>query len=89
MQVNALVAGGNLLNVSDASFADPYQDYFEKEAEERKERIAKNEYKRLKNIARTEKGGRLKGDSSTVKRITAINCTPNYIEAMFSSNVQQ
>lgn len=40
---------------------DPYQDYFEKEVEERRERIAKNEYKRLKNIAGTKKGGRLKG----------------------------
>jgi regulator of ribosome biosynthesis len=40
--------------------ADPYQDYFEKQAEERKERVAKNEYKRLKNIARNEKGGRIK-----------------------------
>lgn len=86
--MSVLVAGGwNLLNVSDASSADPYQDYFEKEAEERKERIAKNEYKRLKNIARTEKGGRLKGDSSTLTRITAVNCTCIYIHVI--SNVQQ
>ena len=41
--------------------ADPYEDHFEKQAEEKKERIAKNEYKRLTNIARTQKGGRLKG----------------------------
>ncbi|CAI8024725.1 Ribosome biogenesis regulatory protein homolog [Geodia barretti] len=40
--------------------ADPYEDYFEKQAEEKKEKIAKNEYKRLKNISRTQKGGRLK-----------------------------
>ena len=42
-------------------YIDPYQDYFEKQTEERKERIAKNEYKRLKNVARTQKGGRIKG----------------------------
>ena len=41
--------------------SDPYEDYFEKQAEEKKEKIAKNEYKRLKNISRTQKGGRLKG----------------------------
>ena len=41
--------------------SDPYEDHFDKQAEEKKERIAKNEYKRLKNIARTTKGGRLKG----------------------------
>lgn len=31
---------------------DPNQDVFEKEKEEKKERIAKNEYQRLKNVAR-------------------------------------
>ena len=40
---------------------DPYEDYFEKDAEDKTERVAKNEYKRLQNIARTQKGGRLKG----------------------------
>ena len=41
--------------------ADPFEDYFEKDAEERKEKVAKNEYRRLQNIARTQKSGRLKG----------------------------
>jgi regulator of ribosome biosynthesis len=40
--------------------ADPHEDYFEKQAEEREEKVAKNEYKRLKNVARAQKGGRLK-----------------------------
>lgn len=40
---------------------DPYEDPFEKKSEARKERIAKNEYQRLCNIARTEKSGRVKG----------------------------
>lgn len=41
-------------------FSDPYQDYFEKKAEERKEKVAKNEYQRLRNISRGQKG-RIKG----------------------------
>ena len=40
---------------------DPYEDQFEKRSEVRKERIAKNEYQRLRNIAKTEKSGRIKG----------------------------
>ena len=40
---------------------DPYKDPFEERDKERKERIAKNEYQRLRNIARAEKGGKLKG----------------------------
>ena len=40
---------------------DPYEDQFEKQSEARKERIAKNEYQRLRNIARAEKSGTLKG----------------------------
>lgn len=40
---------------------DPYKDPFEKKSEERKERIAKNEYQRLRNISRADKSGRVKG----------------------------
>lgn len=40
---------------------DPYEDQFEKRDKARKEGIAKNEYQRLKNIARGTKGSRLKG----------------------------
>lgn len=40
---------------------DPYEDQFEKQSEAKKERIAKNEYQRLRNIARAEKSGTLKG----------------------------
>ncbi len=40
---------------------DPYEDQFEKQSADKKERIAKNEYQRLKNIAKNTKGGRVKG----------------------------
>ncbi|XP_058958758.2 ribosome biogenesis regulatory protein homolog [Pocillopora verrucosa] len=35
--------------------ADPYEDQFEKKFEAKKERVAKNEYQRLRNIARNRK----------------------------------
>merc|ERR1712141_632732 len=35
--------------------ADPMEDPFEKEIEDKKERVAKNEIKRLRNIARAQK----------------------------------
>lgn len=41
--------------------ADPYEDQFEKKASERKEKVAKNEYQRLRNIARAGKGGAVRG----------------------------
>lgn len=34
---------------------DPYEDQFEKKFEAKKERVAKNEYQRLRNIARNRK----------------------------------
>ncbi|VDL86833.1 unnamed protein product [Schistocephalus solidus] len=37
--------------------ADPYEDQFEKATKERNERRAKNEFSRLKNIARSTKKG--------------------------------
>lgn len=37
---------------------DPYEDQFEKIKNEKKERVAKNEFKRLKNIARNTKGSK-------------------------------
>lgn len=40
---------------------DPYEDQFEKKAEKRKERVAKNEFQRLKNLARSQKGAKVKG----------------------------
>jgi regulator of ribosome biosynthesis len=40
--------------------ADPYDDLFEKRSEARKERIAKNEYQRLRNIAKAGKAGKVK-----------------------------
>ncbi|XP_065899308.1 ribosome biogenesis regulatory protein homolog [Dysidea avara] len=36
--------------------ADQYDDQFEKKSKEREERIAKNEYQRLRNLARDRKG---------------------------------
>lgn len=35
---------------------DPYEDQFEKRNKEKKERVAKNELQRLRNIARNMKG---------------------------------
>ena len=46
-----------------AGILDPYEDQFEKRDKARKEGIAKNEYQRLKNIAKNAKGSRLKGAS--------------------------
>ena len=40
--------------------SDPREDQFAKSETEKKERIAKNEFQRLRNIARSKKGG-LKG----------------------------
>ncbi|XP_064406159.1 ribosome biogenesis regulatory protein homolog [Halichondria panicea] len=40
--------------------ADPNEDQFEKHSKERAEKIAKNEYQRLSNISKAEKGKRLK-----------------------------
>lgn len=37
--------------------ADPMEDQFQKKVDEKKERIAKNELKRLRNIAKNQKGG--------------------------------
>ena len=34
---------------------DPYEDQFEKKIQAKKERIAKNEYQRLRNIAKNKK----------------------------------
>lgn len=34
---------------------DPYEDQFEKRNQAKKERVAKNEYQRLRNIARNRK----------------------------------
>ena len=42
-------------------FLDPYEDQFEKKSEKRKERVAKNEYQRLRNIARSQKSAKVKG----------------------------
>jgi len=36
-------------------FIDPYEDQFEKKNQAKKERVAKNEYQRLRNIARNKK----------------------------------
>jgi regulator of ribosome biosynthesis len=40
---------------------DPYQDFFAKENEKKNERVAKNELKRLRNIARATKGPKVPG----------------------------
>ncbi|XP_065065806.1 ribosome biogenesis regulatory protein homolog [Rhopilema esculentum] len=39
--------------------ADPYEDQFEKLTKEKKEKVAKNELQRLRNIARNKKGGKI------------------------------
>lgn len=40
---------------------DPYQDFFAKKNEAKKERVAKNELQRLRNIARTSSKGKVPG----------------------------
>ena len=42
-------------------FPDPYEDQFEKREKATKEGVAKNEYQRLKNVAKGVKGGKVKG----------------------------
>ena len=42
------------------SNVDSLEDQFEKRRQEKKERVAKNEYQRLRNIARNQKG-KIKG----------------------------
>ena len=42
------------------SNVDSLEDQFEKRRQEKKERVAKNEYQRLRNIARNRKG-KIKG----------------------------
>lgn len=37
-------------------FIDQFEDQFEKRSKEKGERIAKNEYQRLRNLARNKKG---------------------------------
>ena len=44
-----------MLIIINLLFADPNVDYFAKEKEEKNERIAKNEFQRLRNIARNQK----------------------------------
>ena len=45
-----------------AGGADPKEGQFAKREKERQERVAKNEYQRLKNIARAAKKGGLRGE---------------------------
>ena len=49
-------------------YLDQYEDQFEKRSKEREERIAKNEYQRLRNLARDKKG-KVKG-----KRTVYLQC---------------
>ena len=42
-------------------YLDPFEDQFEKSAEKRRETMAKNEFKRLKNIKTAQKAGKVKG----------------------------
>jgi len=37
-------------------FADPFEDQYAKRKEAKSERVAKNEYQRLRNIAKNSKG---------------------------------
>ena len=45
-----------------AGCVDPYEDQFEKKRKQKDESVAKNEYQRLKNLARGMKGGKVKGE---------------------------
>ena len=39
---------------------DKFEDQFERRSKEKTDRVAKNEYQRLRNIARTQKGVKIK-----------------------------
>ena len=43
---------------------DPYEDQFEKRRKQKDESVAKNEYQRLKNLAKGMKGVKIKGTVS-------------------------
>ena len=55
----------NLLVLVVVLFIDQFEDQFEKRSKQKKERIAKNEYQRLRNLARNKKG-KVKGTYSLV-----------------------
>ena len=42
-------------------YVDPFEDQFEKSAEKRQEAVAKNEFQRLRNVAMSQKAGKIKG----------------------------
>ncbi|KAH7730068.1 Protein RRBS-1 [Aphelenchoides avenae] len=48
---------------------DPNVDYFEQRNQAKKERVAKNEFQRLRNVARTQKGGGQRWDSNNPNNI--------------------
>ena len=52
---------------------DPLEDQFEKRRQEKKERVAKNEYQRLKNIARNQKG-KIKGTIGSAFSNLVVTC---------------
>lgn len=41
---------------------DPYQDYFKKKEEQKSDLVSKNEYQRLRNIAKERKTKSLRGN---------------------------
>lgn len=51
-----MIIGRNAICVP-ISILDPMEDQYAKRKDAKKERIAKNEYQRLRNIAKTTKGG--------------------------------
>lgn len=51
---------------------DPYEDQFEKKIQAKKERIAKNEYQRLRNIAKNKK---IPGEEVTESFMLSKSCS--------------
>lgn len=62
---------------------DPYEDQFEKQSVDRKERISKNEYQRLQNIAKSQKGGRIKGTCQDMYPCEPLPSIPTTVSTVY------
>ena len=64
---------------------DPYEDQFEKKNQAKKERVAKNEYQRLRNIAKNKK---IPGEKVTLSFILSNSCSTIVITHSFIVSFQ-
>ena len=63
-------------------FIDQFEDQFEKRSKEKEERIAKNEYQRLRNLARNKKG-KVKGVGHII--LNLLKLLINILFSVYSS----